>query len=134
MFDRRTNQARDVAVAADEVMTEIRARPAAVGDRRRQGWLGRALSIQRLGGAGLAVVLLHVTRLAVALVGGIEVPVARPIGISTAEPLGVGALDREPADPFANAVLDGQRVGHIVTGAAQFGSRHEHMVVAVVLG
>src|SRR5262249_36618926 len=67
-----------------------------------------------------------------ALVVRIEVPVAGPIGISTAEPLGVGALDREAAGPLAAAVGDGQRVGHVVTTGAELRSRQEDIVIAAM--
>jgi hypothetical protein len=82
--------------------------------------------------AGSAVVLLHVTRLAVALEPRVEVAVSRTVGVAADEPLGVGSLDGKAAHPLADAILDWERIGDVVARAADLGPREEHVVIAVM--
>ena len=117
------HQRRHVAVAPHEVMGEVGPLRRALGGRGPPRRYRRAADVQGLGGARLAVVLLHVAGLAVALELRIEGLVAGAVRVAAAQPLGVGPLDGEPPHPLAQAVLDRERVGHVVAGAAQLGAR-----------
>ena len=114
-------------------MAEVGARRTAVRDAIHERAGRCALRVQRVRRPRLAVVLLHVARLAIAFERRIELRVPRPVGIAAARPLGVGALDREAADPFADVILDRERIGHVVAPAAELRAGRQHLTEALVL-
>src|SRR5262249_16646080 len=65
-------------------------------------------------------------------VGRGAIGVARTIGIPTGEPLGIGAFNGKASHPFPECILDGQRIGHVMTGATEFCALHHHVVIALV--
>ncbi len=76
--------------------------------------------------------LLHVARLTVALELRIEIGIARALGIPAGQPLGIGPFDGKAPHPLAQRILDGQRVGHVMTGTTEFGALEHHVVIALV--
>src|SRR5215472_8432815 len=130
-----SNQPGNVGVAADKVVRKERMRRTAlVGDpvdRRRQ-WF--AVFVQSLRCAGLAVVLLHVAALAIAFEVGVVILIAGAVGVGAVGPLGIGSFDGESAHPLAQRVLDGQGVGHIMTGGAHLGAHKHRLVIPLVFG
>jgi len=72
-------------------MGEERPRLTRLGDRLPQDGPGpAALVVERLRGARLSVVLLHVAGLAVSLVARIEIAISRPIGVAAVRPSRTG--------------------------------------------
>src|SRR5438128_11970413 len=114
-------------------MSEIRSRRRTGSDTIDDRRTRRPSIVQRVGCSRLAVVLLHVAGLTIAFECGIEVAIARPIRVPAARPFRIGALDWEAADPLAGAVHDRQRIGDVMTRAAELRPRREHLPEAMVL-
>src|SRR5207302_4474181 len=82
----------------------------------------------------LTVVLLHMAALAIALELGIKILVARAVSIDAVGPFGVSPLDRETAHPLPYRILDGQRIGYVMTCRAHFSAKEHCLVIALVFG
>src|SRR5215471_11172464 len=109
-------------------------RSAFIGNAFERRWERLAVTIQSLRGARLAIILLHVAALAVTFESRVEVLVAGPVRVGAVGPLGVSPFDGKSAHPFSLRVLDGKRIGNIVTSGTHFGTNKHSLVIALVLG
>jgi hypothetical protein len=127
------DQPGDVGITTDEVVaieggSDGSAYPYLAGDGSNRVWP----YIERLGRPGLAVVLLHMARLAVSLEARIELGVAGSVGVAAVGPLAIGPLNGKTPDPLAMLIFDRHRVGYIMACATEFGPFVQGVIIPLV--